>query len=47
MDKAFALASAILKRSPESLDALIMSANILQKKGRIKDALEVAMAIDS
>lgn len=47
VDKAFSLAGMILKRSPESIEALIMSANILQKKGKVKEALEIAHAIDN
>ena len=40
------MAHNILKKAPESLQTLVMTAGILQKKGRIKEAIEVLLAID-
>lgn len=39
MDKALMLAHTILKKEPESLSTLLVTANILQKQGKVKEAL--------
>lgn len=36
----------ILKKEPESLETLIITANILQKQGKIKEAIDIMTAID-
>ena len=44
-DRALALANNILKRNPQSLQALLMTSKILSKKNRLRQALDIALAI--
>jgi tetratricopeptide (TPR) repeat protein len=46
MEKALTLAQMILKKEPESLETLIITANILQKQGKIREAIEIVTAVD-
>lgn len=47
MEKALNLAHTILKKEPESLETLIMTANILEKQGKVREAIEIVTALDS
>jgi len=46
MDKALKLAHCILKKEPNSLETLLITAGILEKQGLIDEAIQIVKAID-
>jgi predicted nucleotidyltransferase len=44
-NRALSLANTILKSNPNSLEALIMTSKVLEKQGKTREALEIALAI--
>lgn len=46
MDKALTLAHTILRKDPNSLETLFITAGILQKQGLLEEAIQIVTAID-
>lgn len=46
MDKALNLAHNILKKEPDSLETLLITAGILEKQGLVEEAIQIVTAID-
>ena len=46
MDKALKLAHNILKKEPNSLETLLITAGILEKQGLVEEAIQIVKAID-